>query len=180
MRDSSIKTPDNIRGSFICSHGGTPDSINSSLMLSLIAMMPSIYCKHQVPLCPGICCSACCLYQGGNPAVVMAGTVKSLDLSDAFLRVSSLQPVPFKLLLPAVLRYIAELQRCYSSSIYSSFSGHYQRLLQHLSAVPALASVAVLATATKLELLLSISDLQCLFMAHLQCCYCSSISGSAC
>ena len=132
-------------------------------MLSLIAMMPSIYCKHQVPLCPGICCSACCLYQGGNPAVVMAGTVKSLDLSDAFLRVSSLQPVPFKLLLPAVLRYIAELQRCYSSSIYSSFSGHYQRLLQHLSAVPALASVAVLTTATKLELLLSISDLQCFY-----------------
>ena len=68
-----------------------------------------------------------------------------------------------QLLLPAVLRYIAELQRCYSSSIYSSFSGHYQRLLQHLSAVPALASVAVLTTATKLELLLSISDLQCFY-----------------
>ena len=55
-------------------------------MLSLIAVMPSIYCKHQVPLCPGVCCSACCLYQGGNPSVVMAGTVKSLELSDAFLK----------------------------------------------------------------------------------------------
>ena len=54
----------------------------------------------------------------------MAGTVKYLDLSDAFLSniftpACSIPVVPFKLLLPAVLRYIAELQRCYSSSIYS-------------------------------------------------------------
>jgi hypothetical protein len=42
---------------------------------------------------------------------------------------------------------IAELQRCYSFSIYSSISGRNQRLLQHLSAVPALASVAVSAVA---------------------------------
>jgi len=39
-------------------------------------------------------------------------------------QVSSLQSVPFELLLPVVLRYIAELQRCYSYSIY-----HFQRSL---------------------------------------------------
>ena len=40
--------------------------------------------------------------------------------------------VSFNLLLPTVLQYIAELQRCCSSSIYCSISGRYQRLLQYL------------------------------------------------
>ena len=66
----------------------------------------------------------CAPHHLGVTTVVMAGTVKYLDLSDAFLSSIFAPPcgipvVPFKLLLPAVLRYIAELQRCYSSSIYS-------------------------------------------------------------
>jgi hypothetical protein len=131
-------------------------------MLSLIAVMPPIYCKHQVPLCPGVCCSACCLYQGGNPAVVMAGTVKSLELSDAFLKYlhSSLFHSS------CCCRSFLDISPS-SSAVTATASIQFQRSLS--TSVTASERCTCFSigcsapTATKLELLLSISDLQCFY-----------------
>ena len=83
------------------------------------------------------------LCQGGNPAVVMAGTVKCLNISDASRAAfASLQPVafvPFKLLLSVVqtslLLLLQHLLQCISI---------YRKLLE----LPLLQPVAVTAVTT--------------------------------
>jgi hypothetical protein len=61
------------------------------------------------------------LCQGGNPAVVMAGTVKYLHISDASRAAfASLQPVaffPFKLLLPVVQTSLLLLLQLYMDQL---------------------------------------------------------------
>ena len=114
-------------------------------MLSMIVMVPSIYCRPLVPLWRSICCSACCLCQGGNPAVVMAGTVKYLNTSDASRAAfASLQPVAF---LSFHASCCCRLFRprcssnCYSVSIYRKL---LELLLLQLVTAPAISATGVL------------------------------------
>ena len=113
-----------------------------------------LYCRYAVPAV---------LCQGGNPAVIMARTVKYLNISDASRAAfASLQPVAF-------LSFHSSCC-CRFSSLWSIVDSQRWYYSSYLTPTQGWGSCCFWCWSTSVSW----------FMSHLQCCYCSSISCSAC